>query len=106
MRESKIQTAICKELRKHNLFFFRVNNLPIFDPNLMSYRSMGEFALKGIPDIFLLKPPHGTLIGLEVKTLKGKQSPEQILFQKRLERIGGQYYIVRSVEDLWITGVL
>lgn len=80
--------------------------MPVFDPKLGSYRGMGEFALKGIPDIFLLKPPHATLIGLEIKTPKGKQSPEQILFQKRLERSGGEYYVLRSVEDLWITGVL
>lgn len=71
-----------------------------WDPKLGIYRGMGEYALKGIPDIFLIKPPYGTLVGLEVKTEKGKLSADQHLFKRRLERAGGQYHVLRSLDDL------
>ena len=39
-------------------------------------------------------------IGLEVKTETGKQSPGQIGWQERFEKLGGEYYIVRNVDDV------
>jgi len=39
-------------------------------------------------------------IGLEVKTEMGKQSPGQIGWQERFEKLGGEYYIVRNVDDV------
>jgi len=39
-------------------------------------------------------------IGLEVKTEKGKQSPEQIGWQERFEKLGGEYHIVRNIDDV------
>jgi len=39
-------------------------------------------------------------IFIEVKSLKGKQSKEQIAFQAMVEAQGAEYHIVRSVEEL------
>ena len=39
-------------------------------------------------------------IGLEVKTEIGKQSPGQIAWQERFEKMGGEYCIVRNVDDV------
>lgn len=39
-------------------------------------------------------------IGLEVKTETGKQSPEQIGWQERFEKLGGEYHIVRNIDDV------
>src|SRR3990167_9096163 len=36
----------------------------------------------------------------EVKSRTGKQRESQAAFQKRWERAGGRYYIVRSVDDV------
>ena len=71
-----------------------------WDPKLGIYRGHGEYALKGIPDIFLIKPPYATLVALEVKTPAGKLSADQELFKRRLHRAGGKYYVVRSVKEL------
>ena len=101
--EGKIQLAICKHLRKQGVFFWRSNNQPTYDPKMNSgrggYRSQGEYAISGVPDIIAISKD-GQFIGLEVKTPKGKQSTEQIFFQKRCERIGAQYHVVRSVDDV------
>ena len=40
------------------------------------------------------------VIFLEVKSLKGKQRPEQGAFQKLVEEQGCSYHIVRSVEEV------
>jgi hypothetical protein len=55
--------------------------------------------MQGQPDIIAILPG-GVFCGIEVKTPKGRQSPDQILFQKRLEAIGGRYILARSVTDV------
>jgi len=40
------------------------------------------------------------VIFLELKSSKGKQSPEQVSFQKLVEEQGARYEVVRSVEEI------
>lgn len=58
----------------------------------------------GSPDLLIfmkdIKKDCLRTIGLEVKTATGKQSPEQIGWQERFEKLGGEYYIVRSLDDV------
>ena len=59
---------------------------------------------KGSPDllVFMENMNNHNLrtIGLEVKTEIGKQSPGQIEWQEKFQNLGGEYYIVRSVDDV------
>lgn len=41
----------------------------------------------------------GRYLAVEIKTPTGRQSPEQKLFQSRIERHGGLYRLVRGVDD-------
>lgn len=101
--EAQIQTAVCKKLRDAGFFFWRSNNVPIFDPKLNNgygaYRSQGEFSLKGIPDIIIILKG-GQFCGLEVKTPTGSVSADQVLFERRCKTIGAKYIVIRSVEDI------
>ena len=54
--------------------------------------------LKGVAD-FMAFPASGRKIAIELKDDEGGQEGEQKLFQKRWERAGGYYYIVRTLED-------
>lgn len=62
----------------------------------------------GMPDICMVVPwiqgdcgtRIGAFIGLELKAKSGTQRESQVLIQKRLESIGGFYYVVRSLDDL------
>lgn len=103
MTESKIQGNICKYLESKGHFFWRSNNTATYDKKLNNglggYRSQGRYAQPGLPDIQVLSDG-GFVIFLEVKTPKGRQSADQKMFQKRCERIGAEYYIVRSVDDV------
>ena len=59
-----------------------------------------EGLVPGVSDMILLKPNslHGYLC-IENKTPKGKQSPEQVLFQEAVERNGGKYIVIRSLDE-------
>ena len=61
---------------------------------------MPKHSKRGVPDIILVKQPSGRFVGLEVKTTRGKLSPEQIEFQKGSEKAGGVYFVVRSIDDV------
>jgi hypothetical protein len=41
----------------------------------------------------------GRFVAVEIKTATGRQSPEQRMFQQLVERKGGVYVVLRSVED-------
>lgn len=59
-----------------------------------------EGLLPGASDMLLLKSTsqYGFLC-IENKTPKGRQSPEQKVFQKEAERHGGKYIVVRSLDE-------
>lgn len=103
-RESDIVTAICDYLAyRPGILFWRQNTAPTFDTTKKTFRRMPAYALKGVPDIIVIK--HGQFIGLEVKTKKGTQSPEQREFEHRVTLVGGAYAVVRSIDDVQALGL-
>ena len=42
----------------------------------------------------------GRVIHIELKTKRGKQSDNQIQFQADIEAAGGEYRVVRCIEDV------
>ena len=53
---------------------------------------------RGLPDL-LIYLPNGKVLNLELKTNKGKQSPDQIEMQANLTQLGHNYYIIRTVYE-------
>ncbi len=94
--EGKIQKEILDYLVSQGVFHWRQNNLPVYDPKIGCYRA--HTGLKGVPDIICIIK--GQFVGIEVKTPKGKQSADQLLFEKRCKRNGGDYIVARSVQDV------
>lgn len=103
MKETTIQNSICEYLQYRKVFFWRNNNIPVFDKKRNIYRTLPKYAMKGTPDIIVVKD--GFFIGLEVKMPKQYQSREQKEFQKNLKEAGGEYYVVRSINDLQEIGL-
>lgn len=100
-KESEIQTNICEYLKVKGYFFWRSNNIPVFDSTKKSFRRMPKYAIKGIPDIFVLTDSE--TICLEVKRPKGSQwtYEQQVFCQKwESESAKRKYYVVRSLEDV------
>jgi len=68
-----------------------------FNPNI---HSEGFYCHKGIADKVVVKNGRVVMIEFKRDDKKSKQSPEQITFQNNWESHGGEYIIVRSVEEL------
>lgn len=99
LTENQILNQICDYLATlRSVYFYRTNNTPIFDATKKMFRKMPKYAVKGIPDIHVIRAGH--YIGIEVKR-KGKYlSPDQRIFQKNVEAAGGTYILARSFEDV------
>lgn len=54
--------------------------------------------LKGASDL-IIQGLNGRVINVEVKKETGKQSHAQIVFQNKVEALGGVYILVRSLEE-------
>lgn len=101
--EKEIQLAICDYLALRRHFFWRQNTGGMYDPTKGVMRAMPKHSMAGIPDIIVVRG--GQFIGLEVKrvnknTQVTKQNSAQILFEAGCTKAGGQYHVVRSVDDV------
>lgn len=102
MTETQLQRAICDYLAyQPDIMFWRQNQSGSFytgKDGKRKFRKPPTYAKNGVPDVIVVKD--GRFIGLEVKTPKGRQSDAQKAFQEELEKNGGEYHIVRSVDDV------
>ncbi len=63
----------------------------------------GPFGERGVADLMPIR--EGRVMFLEIKTDSGKQSPAQKEFERRVKRAGGEYHVIRDVDDLLPLGV-
>ena len=62
------------------------------------YRRDGSTRVtKGLPDLFVAG--HGATAAVEMKSLKGKQTPEQQEFEDAWTDNGGTYFVWRSLDE-------
>lgn len=92
--EKEIQRTILEWLRSTSLLHWRQNSGVVFAGHRMIL--LGE---EGLPDIVCIVPPGGRMLGLEVKSSKGKLRPKQIEMAERIREAGGVYRVVRSLEQ-------
>ena len=94
LKETQIQRAIIECLRFQRIACWRINTVGIPNGN-GGFRQNSE--MRGMADIAVIYK--GLSVWLEVKRPKGKQTQAQFEFQHAVERAGGFYFIVKSVED-------
>lgn len=78
------------------LAFHVANELKAHVSYHLKQKRLGK--LNGVAD-WLVFPLNGRKFAIELKDDKGEQDSDQIKFQKRWERAGGLYFVVRTVED-------
>jgi hypothetical protein len=101
--EGETQSAICEYLERRRHFFFRINNTPIYDARRGIFRAQPKYTPRGVADILVVK--NGKAIFIEVRREKGKMSPEQHEFGRNVVLAGGDYHIVRSIDDVQRIGL-
>lgn len=96
-QEAELQKSIVNYIHQNypQLLVFSV-------PNESTYRRRNYFhqlgMLSGVSDLILVFL--NTVLFIECKAPRGRQSIEQINFQKRVEALGFKYYIIRDLEEL------
>lgn len=112
MKESDVQNSICEYLETRRRCFFRLNNIPAFNRGVggvITMRRLPKYTPKGLPDIVVVVG--GLFYGLEVKkpdsvdSKKTYQSKDQKEFQALVEKHGGKYFVVRSIDDVQKIGL-
>ncbi len=99
--EKEIQLAICDYLALKRYFFYRSNNVPVWDQD--HFRALPKYTPRGLPDIVVVKG--GKYIGLEVKQAKGVVSEAQAETGEQIIRAGGDWRVVRSLDDVMAMGL-
>lgn len=60
-------------------------------------RKLATGMIAGVSDMVMIEP--NRVVFIEVKTPIGKQSDNQIKFQKKVEALGFEYWLIRSLEE-------
>ena len=94
MKESEAQRAILDYLKVKRVFHYRNNSGGM----LAESGHFVRFGTPGSPDIVCVIK--GQYVGIEVKAPKGKQNPNQVMFQQKLESAGGKYILACSLDDV------
>lgn len=98
-KEKDIQNAILAYLSIRKIFAWPVQTQGQYDPSKKIYRRPPKFFVYGVPDIEAALPG-GVTVRIEVKSSVGRQSPHQILFEKRMKELGHHYLVARSVREV------
>jgi len=102
MSENDIQNTVLEYLNLNKkikgYFFWRANTIGVYDSVNKSFRRLPKYTIKGAPDINLIW--NGQYIGLEIKQKGTYQSKEQKEFEQFVKDVGGEYYVIRSIDNL------
>jgi len=102
--ETPILRAVCEYLKAEGHYFFRINNIPVYDPRIKVFRAMPKYSVKGVSDIVVLAEGNAYFIEIKVPktatTKKTYQSKDQKQFEKDLTKNGIFYLVARGVEDV------
>lgn len=83
--------------RVGKIYYFRNNS---FSGKIKRYDGSQGFIKnnkKGTPDIIICYKGH--FIGIELKTMTGRQSPDQKLAEQDIISAGGKYFIIKTPEE-------
>lgn len=99
MKESDIQRIIVDYLNyRKDIYFVRNNTLSGRIIRKNGSTGWVRNSKPGAPDIIVCYK--GRWIGLEIKNERGRQSPEQKQAEQDIVWAGGEYWVVRSLEEV------
>lgn len=78
-----------------HIIFSVPNGAHVSKQQAMKLKATG--LVSGVSDLIIIQP--NRCVFVELKIDNGKQSDKQIEFQKKVELLGFEYYIIRSLEE-------
>jgi hypothetical protein len=102
MTEKEIEDSILQDFelihKQRGFYFWKQPSTGLYDPTRKRFRkNMNRFIINGVSDIMVCYK--GLMGCLEVKNKTGKLRDSQKLFKENIERYGGIYRVVRSIND-------
>lgn len=95
MIEARLQSLILAQLQQRGVFCWRANT-----GTARTAHGFVRFNIPGCSDIVGVLPPTGRMLCVEVKSDRGRQTPEQKLFEQRVSDAGGLYVLARTLDDV------
>ena len=93
--ESDIESEILWNLYKNKIFAFKCPTTGFFDTKRKIFRKHSNpFCINGVTDIIAII--NGIFVGIEVKSERGKPTPDQTKFIDNVNKSGGIAFIARS----------
>ena len=97
MKEKVTQAVILAYLKSRGDMMAWRNNTGSYSPRPGAFVRYGDV---GSADILAVQAPMGRLVGVEVKSTRGRLRPAQERWGAQLERVGGQYIVARTLDDV------
>ena len=99
MSEKEIENQILSFLAVIGIMAWKNQSVGVYDPTKKIYRKPNNrHHIKGVSDILGLCA--GRFLAIEVKSDKGRVSPEQRVFLARVNNEGGIGFVARSLEQV------
>jgi len=95
--ENSLTIACINYMRLKGVYCWRQNNVGMVNDK-QNGKTRYISAHKGTPDILGILP-NGRFIGVEVKSIKGKQSEYQESFERNCKVNYGVYLLVRDIDE-------
>jgi hypothetical protein len=106
IKEADISRACLEYLEAMRIMYLRLNSGDVFRPGAEGKMYRVKGCPKGTADVLILSH-HEVLhcigprpIFVEFKSSKGKQTEEQAIFERDVESLGYEYYLIRSIDEL------
>ncbi len=96
--EKQIENQILEYLKFRSVMAWKVKSVGTYDAKLRVFRKPSPYYRKGVSDILGIF--RGKPLAIEVKSIKGRTSPEQRAFLEDFAREGGIAMVARSIEDV------
>lgn len=94
MTEKDLQKLCEAYLKANDIMYLHIEN----NAHNNKLRATKNKKLKGMPD-FIVFLKHRITIFVELKTETGKQTPEQVEYEKRIKEMGFPYFLCRSFDE-------
>jgi hypothetical protein len=102
--EAEVKRAIIDYLRAKKYLFIPISNQGQWNKKVGCYTKFT--GTRGAPDLMVYDEVcTNNWVCIELKGTKGRQTKEQKEFEAALQDKGGEYYIVRSINDLQKLGL-
>lgn len=96
--EKEVKQAVYEYLDARKYLYIPIQNQGQWDSKKGVYRRFT--GTKGAPDLMVFDHIREKWVCVELKSTIGKQSEDQQEFEHILDVKGGEYFIVRSIDDL------